>query len=69
MKISKKILHSKWTSISKINGCRHFEVINYFIKREIIELYAICDKSNKILITYKELKSKNLWASGWITLK
>ena len=69
MKISKKILHSKWTSLTKKYGYRHFEVINFFITKQMIELYAVCDKSYTILITYQELQSTNLWVTGLRTLK
>ena len=28
----KKYFHSKWTSVEKLNGWRHFEVKNVFVK-------------------------------------
>ena len=39
------------------------------LEKQMIELYAVCDKSYTILITYQELQSTNLWVTGWRTLK
>ena len=61
----KKLLHSKWTSINKTHGWKHFQVINVYKKKHKIELYAICNKSIKIIIDYNEIKDVNHWVAGW----
>ena len=40
----KKYLHSKWTSVEKLNGWRHFEVKNVFVKNKELEIFSVCDK-------------------------
>ena len=65
MKISKKFLHSKWTSIKNIKKWNHFEVINIFKRENKVELFAICDKSTKIKINFKDITNINLWLPGW----
>ena len=60
----KKILHSKWTSMNKTRGWKHFQVINVYKKKQKIELYAICNKSIKIFIDYNEIKDANHWVPG-----
>tara|TARA_Y100001968_G_scaffold312160_1_gene335029 strand:- start:980 stop:1201 length:222 start_codon:yes stop_codon:yes gene_type:complete len=69
MKIYKKNLNTKWTSKINIRGWKHFKIINYFKKKQQVELYAICDKSIKIIINYKELTNLNLWSPGWKSIK
>ena len=68
MKTLKKLLHSKWTSLKNIDGSKHFEVINIFKKNNTIELYAICNKSVRIIINLNDLKKTTLWVPGWKNL-
>ena len=44
-----KYLHSKWTSVEKINGWKHYEVKNVLKKRKQLE------KSNHKLYNIKSL--------------
>ena len=37
---------SKWTSLKKLNGWKHYEVINIDKKSNKIELFAVCEKKN-----------------------
>ena len=56
---------SKWTSLKKLNGWKHYEVVNIDKKNDFIELFAICDRSKKTIVNKKNLKNINLWKRGW----
>ena len=56
---------SKWTSLKKINGWSHYEVINVDKKNNKIELFAVCDKEKRVTITKEQLKNKLIWRRGW----
>ncbi len=60
-----KLLNSKWTSIEKKSGWKHFQVRNVLKKKESIELFAVCDKKNIFIINYKEIQDKSKWIPGW----
>ena len=60
-----KLEKSKWTSIKKVHGWKHYEVKNIDKKNNLIELFAICDKSKKVFVSKKELKDQSLWTRGW----
>jgi tryptophan-rich hypothetical protein len=60
-----KLYKSKWTSLTKINGWKHYEVLNIDKKNDWIELFAICDKDEKAFVSKEELKNKKLWKRGW----
>jgi len=60
-----KFLHSKWTSVEKINGWRHYEVRNILKKQKKLELFAVCDKSLSFIIKVSEIKNKQKWIAGW----
>jgi tryptophan-rich hypothetical protein len=62
----KSLLKSKWTSIEKLNGWMHYEVLNVFKKKEKIELFPICKQDLKIIIPMQDLKNKSKWTPGWI---
>jgi len=57
--------NSKWTSIRKLKGWRHFEVLNINNKKNEVELFAVCDKSKKVIVKKSDLKKKNSWIRGW----
>ena len=61
----KKLLHSKWTSVSKINGWIHYQVRNVLVKKKQVELYAVCNKSVSLIINKKDLRNKSEWLPGW----
>jgi len=61
----KKLLNSKWTSLNKIEGWKHYQVRNVLYKKKQVEIYAVCDKSKSFIIDFKDLKNKNLWVQGW----
>ena len=57
---------SKWTSINKINGWRHFEVSNTFKKKQKVEMFSVCERKNKIMIPIDDLKDRSKWIRGWV---
>ena len=60
-----KLNESKWTSLKKIKGYKHYEVININHKSSQVELFAVCDKETRVIIEIRELKNKKLWNRGW----
>jgi len=60
-----KLEKSKWTSLRKLNGWKHYEVINIDKKSNKIELFAVCEKEKRVFIKKEDLKNKSLWARGW----
>ena len=60
-----KLNKSKWTSLKKINGWKHYEVANIDKKNKKIELFSICDKENRVIVDIEDLKNKNIWRRGW----
>ena len=56
---------SKWTSLEKLNGWRHYEVLNEDKKRGIVELFSACEADNHIFLNKEVLKDKKLWERGW----
>ena len=61
----KKLLNSKWTSVTKKDGWIHYQVRNVLIKKKQIELYAVCDKTVSLIIDIKDIKNKSEWLPGW----
>ena len=60
-----KLDKSKWTSLKKLNGWRHYEVINIDKKNNKIELFAVCEKSKRVIVNMEDLKNKRFWLRGW----
>ena len=60
-----KLERSKWTSVKKLNGWRHYEVLNIDKKNNKIELFAVCEKSKRIIVKREDLKNKRFWLRGW----
>ena len=56
---------SKWTSLKKLNGWKHYEVINIDKKRNKIELFAVCEKEKRVIVKKEDLKNKSHWVRGW----
>ena len=59
------LLKSKWTSLKKINGWSHYEVLNIDKKNDKIELFAVCEKEKRLIVSKKDLKDKQIWKRGW----
>ncbi|MAI86838.1 MAG: TIGR02450 family Trp-rich protein [Candidatus Marinimicrobia bacterium] len=60
-----KLEKSKWTSLKKYNGWKHYEVINIDKKSNKIELFAVCEKEKRVIVKKEDLKNKILWVRGW----
>ena len=56
---------SKWTSLEKVNGWKHYEVLNVDKKKGVVELFPTCESNNHILLNREVLKDKKLWKRGW----
>ena len=56
---------SKWTSLKKLNGWSHYEVLNVDKKNNKIELFAVCEKEKRVTIAKEQLKNKLIWIRGW----
>jgi|TARA_B110000444_G_scaffold255489_1_gene289978 tryptophan-rich hypothetical protein len=65
----KKLLNSKWTSVSPINKEKHFMVIqvDHNEKGEISSCFIEAILSNHITaLDWRELKDPKIWLNGWI---
>ena len=60
-----KLEKSKWTSLKRLNGWKHYEVINVDKKNNEVELFAVCEKEKRVIVKKEELKNKSLWIRGW----
>ena len=60
-----KLEKSKWTSLKKLNGWKHYEVINIDKKSNKIELFAVCEKEKRVIVKKEDLKNKSHWVRGW----
>ena len=60
-----KLENSKWTSLKKLNGWKHYEVININKKSNQIELFAVCEKEIRVIVKRDDLQNKQIWKRGW----
>ena len=65
MNIMEKYLHSKWTSVEKLNGWKHFEVKNVFVKNKELEIFSICDREVMEKVLIKDIENRMKWIPGW----
>ena len=65
MNLMKKYLHSKWTSVKKVNGWRHYEVKNVFVKNKELEIFSVCDKDILVRVKIEDINNKTKWIPGW----
>ena len=65
MNLMKKYLHSKWTSVEKLNGWRHYEVKNVFIKDKELEIFSVCEKNISLRIKITDINNIRKWIPGW----
>ena len=61
--------HSKWTSVDKVEGWRHFEVININKKTKELELFSVCKKKIKVTVGESDLQDRNKWLPSWRILE
>ena len=64
------LVGSKWTSLEKTFGWRHFQVVNRKNEAALVfaELVAACDPAVRVWINAKSLKDCQLWQPGWRSL-
>ena len=60
-----KLENSKWTSLKKLNGWKHYEVININMKNNQIELFAVCENKIRVIVQREVLQNKQIWKRGW----
>ena len=60
-----KLEKSKWTSLKKLNGWRHYEVISINNKNNQIELLAVCKNEIRVIVNKEDLKNNQIWKRGW----
>ena len=60
-----KLEKSKWTSLKKLNGWKHYEVRNIDKKSNKIELFAVCEKEKRVIVKKEDLKNKSHLVRGW----
>lgn len=60
-----KLEKSKWTSLKKLNGWKHYEVININKKNNQIELFAVCRNEIRVIVNKEDLKNNQIWKRGW----
>tara|TARA_Y100001936_G_scaffold224558_1_gene242264 strand:- start:479 stop:682 length:204 start_codon:yes stop_codon:yes gene_type:complete len=63
--VNSKFLNSKWTSVKKLKGWRHYQVRNVLKKKKQLELFAVCDKKISFNIDMNEIKDRKKWIPGW----
>lgn len=65
------LLGSKWTAQQKIDGWRHFRVINRKNQGKWVyaEMVAACDPNVRFWINAKLLQDRSQWESGWQSLQ
>ena len=64
----KHLEHSKWTAVKKIKDWRHYEVLNINKKEQKVEMFSVCEKKNRIEVSFDDLKDSSKWLSGWIEI-
>jgi tryptophan-rich hypothetical protein len=65
------LVGSKWTATQTTWGWRHFQVVTRKNEGKWVfaEMTASCDPSVRFWINAKQLKSRELWQPGWLSLK
>jgi tryptophan-rich hypothetical protein len=65
------LVGSKWTARQKIDGWRHFQVVNRKNQGNWVmaEIVAACDPTVRFWLNAKLLKNRSLWLAGWQSLQ
>ncbi|MEA5597688.1 TIGR02450 family Trp-rich protein [Rivularia sp. UHCC 0363] len=65
------LLGSKWTSQKKIDGWRHFQVINRKNQGKWVyaEMVASCDSTVRFWMNAKLLQDRSIWQPSWQSLQ
>ncbi len=64
------LLGSKWTAQQKVDGWRHFQVVNRKNQGKWVyaEMVASCDANVRFWINARILQDRSQWESGWLSL-
>lgn len=65
------LVGSKWTACQKVDGWRHFQVVNRKNQGAWVfaELVASCDPTIRFWLNARLLKDRSLWQAGWQSLR
>ncbi|PIG94280.1 TIGR02450 family Trp-rich protein [Gloeocapsopsis sp. IPPAS B-1203] len=65
------LVGSKWTAQQKIDGWRHFVVVNRKNQGKWLfaEMVAACDPNVRFWLNATLLKDRSQWQAGWQSLK
>jgi tryptophan-rich hypothetical protein len=65
------LVGSKWTSCQKIDGWRHFQVVNRKNQANWVfaEMVAACDPNVRFWVNARILKDRAIWQAGWRSLQ
>lgn len=65
------LVGSKWTAQTKIDGWRHFQVVNRKNQSKWVyaEMVAACDPSVRFWLNAKLLQDESHWQAGWQSLQ
>ncbi len=65
------LVGSKWTTQKKVDGWRHFQVVNRKNQSKWVyaEMVAACDPNVRFWINAKLLQDNSQWQAGWQSLQ
>lgn len=65
------LVGSKWTAQQKVDGWRHFLVVNRKNQGKWLfaEMVAACDPNVRFWLNAKLLKDRSQWQAGWQSLQ
>lgn len=65
------LIGSKWTAQQKVDGWRHFQVVNRKNQGKWVfaEMVAACDPLVRFWLNAKLLKNPSQWQAGWQSLQ
>lgn len=65
------LVGSKWTAHQKVDGWRHFQVVNRKNQDKWVfaEMVAACDPNVRFWLNAKLLKDPSQWQPGWQSLQ
>lgn len=52
--------------MKRLNGWRHYEVLNVLKKKQEVEMFCVCESDIKVMIPMCDLKDKSKWVTGWV---
>ena len=61
----RNLINSKWTSVDKVEGWRHFEVVDVIKKDKTLKLMSVCNQSVNFIVSFQEINNSSKWLPGW----